>query len=41
MANGFPVLQNTLEKLGYSVIALDMSEFEKMDGSLSCLSLRF
>ncbi|MEO8003182.1 MAG: arginine deiminase family protein [Arenimonas sp.] len=41
MASGFPVLQNTLEKLGYSVIPLGMSEYQKMDGGLSCLSLRF
>lgn len=41
MASGFPVLQNTLEKLGYSIITLDMSEYQKMDGGLSCLSLRF
>jgi len=41
MANGFPILQNTLEKLGYSVIPLGMSEYQKMDGGLSCLSLRF
>ncbi len=41
MASGFPILQSTLEKLGYSVIALDMSEYQKMDGGLSCLSLRF
>ncbi len=41
MASGYPVLQNTLEQLGYSVITLEMSEFQKMDGSLSCLSLRF
>ncbi len=41
MASGFPMLQNTLEKLGYSVIPLDMSEYQKMDGGLSCLSLRF
>ncbi|MGH8051814.1 MAG: dimethylarginine dimethylaminohydrolase family protein [Arenimonas sp.] len=41
MAEGFPVLQSTLEKLGYSIITLDMSEYQKMDGGLSCLSLRF
>ncbi len=41
MASGFPILQNTLEKLGYSMITLDMSEYQKMDGGLSCLSLRF
>ena len=27
MASGFPILQNTLEKLDYSVITLDMSEY--------------
>lgn len=41
MASGFPILQNTLAKLGYLVIALDMSEYQKMDGGLSCLSIRF
>ncbi len=41
MASGFPILQNTLEKMGYSVIPLAMSEYRKMDGGLSCLSLRF
>ena len=30
-----------LGNLGYQTIALDMSEFQKMDGGLSCLSLRF
>jgi dimethylargininase len=30
-----------LEHLGLEPIALDMSEFRKMDGGLSCLSLRF
>lgn len=38
---GFPHIQKTIEHLGYSVIPLDMSEFQKMDGGLSCLSLRF
>ena len=41
IASGFPRLQDRLEKLGYKTIALDMSEFQKMDGGLSCLSLRF
>jgi len=31
----------TVRALGHEVIALDMSEFRKMDGALSCLSLRF
>lgn len=41
MATGFPLLETTLRDLGYAVIALDMSEYQKMDGGLSCLSLRF
>lgn len=40
-AAGFPKLQNKLEVLGYNIIELEMSEFQKMDGGLSCLSLRF
>jgi len=34
-------LQRQLQSLGYDVITLGMSEFQKMDGGLSCLSLRF
>jgi dimethylargininase len=34
-------LGEELQKLGYRTIALEMSEFQKMDGGLSCLSLRF
>jgi dimethylargininase len=41
IAAGFPKLEATLRRLGYPVIALDVSEFRKMDGGLSCLSLRF
>ena len=33
--------QVQLRELGYQTIALEMSEFQKMDGGLSCLSLRF
>jgi dimethylargininase len=40
-ATGFPRLQAAIRNLGYSMIVLDMSEFQKMDGGLSCLSLRF
>ena len=40
VAAGFPVLEGKLRELGYQTIALDMSEFQKMDGGLSCLSLR-
>jgi dimethylargininase len=41
IAAGFPQLASTLDTLHYRVRALDMSEFAKMDGGLSCLSLRF
>ncbi|MGH7654039.1 MAG: dimethylarginine dimethylaminohydrolase family protein [Gemmatimonadaceae bacterium] len=41
MPAGFPRMHDALDALGYSLIPLDMSEFEKMDGGLSCLSLRF
>ena len=41
LAAGFPGLQAKLENAGYSLIVLNVSEFQKMDGGLSCLSLRF
>jgi N-dimethylarginine dimethylaminohydrolase len=31
---------NALRRLGHDVMPLAMSEFRKMDGGLSCLSLR-
>jgi len=39
--SGFPVTKKRISDLGYSVIDLDMTEFQKSDGGLSCLSLRF
>jgi dimethylargininase len=41
MAQGFRNLKKSILNLGYKVIELNMSEFRKMDGGLSCLSLRF
>ncbi len=41
IADGFPATRRALEYMDYQIIALDMSEFQKMDGGLSCLSLRF
>jgi dimethylargininase len=41
VAAGFPALQAALHDRAYRLIALDVSEFQKMDGGLSCLSLRF
>ena len=38
---GFPQLAERLRQLGYTLLELEMSEFQKMDGGLSCLSLRF
>jgi dimethylargininase len=38
---GFPRLCDELTRRGYLPLVLDMSEFRKMDGGLSCLSLRF
>jgi dimethylargininase len=40
IAAGYPRLRARLDRLGYATIALEMSEFRKMDGGLSCLSLR-
>jgi len=41
LAAGFPRLQEMLESAGFQPLVLEMSEFQKMDGGLSCLSLRF
>jgi dimethylargininase len=38
---GFPKTRDKIEKAGYQTIVLDVSEFRKLDGGLSCLSLRF
>lgn len=38
---GYPSFARVLRKLGYETVAIEMSEFQKMDGGLSCLSLRF
>jgi len=37
---GFPCINGELARRGYKTIPLEMSEFRKMDGGLSCLSLR-
>ena len=41
VSEGFPKLESALRQRGFDPMALDMSEFRKMDGGLSCLSLRF
>jgi dimethylargininase len=41
VATAFPAFARRLQELDCQTIVLDMSEFQKMDGGLSCLSLRF
>ncbi len=38
---GFPKSRKKILDLGYNIIELEMSEFRKMDGGLTCLSLLF
>lgn len=38
---GYPKTKGNIEKAGLSVIEVDTSEYKKVDGGLSCLSLRF
>ena len=37
---GYPGVEQKIRDLGYETIAVDVSEFRKIDGGLSCLSLR-
>lgn len=38
---GFPKVKKTIENAGYPIMEVEMSEFRKADGGLSCISLRF
>ena len=38
---GYPTAKQRINNAGYSVIETDVSEFQKLDGGLSCLSLRY
>lgn len=38
---GFPATSRLLEERGFELVTLDVSEYRKMDGGLSCLSLRW
>ena len=40
MAEGYPDTVARVAALGHRVVTLEMSEFRKMDGGLSCLSIR-
>jgi dimethylargininase len=41
LPEGFPDTKTKLESLGLPIIELDVSEMQKMDGGLTCLSIRF
>ena len=41
VAEGYPRVAGALRDKGFTPVPLEMSEFRKMDGGLSCLSLRF
>jgi dimethylargininase len=41
VAQGFPETAALVRGLGHDVAAIDMSEYRKMDGGLSCLSVRW
>jgi dimethylargininase len=38
---GYPTVEKRVKDAGYDVILVDTSEYKKLDGGLSCLSLRF
>ncbi len=41
MPSGFPKTRKKLRAAGYEIIELNVSEARKMDGGLTCMSLRF
>jgi dimethylargininase len=41
LAGGFPQAEALVRGLGHQVVTTEMSEFQKMDGGLSCLSVRW
>ncbi len=41
MPAGYPKLARALADAGFTLVELEVSEYRKMDGGLSCLSLRF
>ena len=41
MPAGFPHTRRQLEPLGFKIIELEISEVRKMDGGLTCMSIRF
>lgn len=41
MPEGYPATREKIRTTGCNIIGIDVSEFRKLDGGLSCLSLRF
>ena len=41
VAEGYPTVLKAVQYLGYKTLVVDTSEYRKVDGGLSCLSLRF
>ena len=41
MPAGYPITKAKIAALGYQVIEVDTSEYRKIDGGVSCMSLRF
>lgn len=39
--DGYPAVLKAVQDLGYKTLIVDTSEYRKLDGGLSCLSLRF
>jgi dimethylargininase len=41
VAKGYPKTQKLIERAGFLIRELDVSEFRKGDGALTCLSILF
>jgi dimethylargininase len=41
MPSGYPKSQQAIKEAGYKILTVNTSEFRKIDGGVSCLSLRF
>jgi dimethylargininase len=41
LPKGYPIAGEIIKNAGYQIVEVDVSEFQKLDGGLSCLSLRF
>ncbi len=41
VAEGYPTVLKAVQDLGYKTLVVDTSEYRKVDGGLSCMSLRF